>query len=117
MSAGDVDRDRNTRVACLGTGHRSHSALSKPLGLQGVVDRAVVVGRGRSGWGGANKRGARLFHGNGALGRLRRRFVRVRRSSRGGVRHRARGGGVWVEDEFLNSHNLFAVAELLQLAE
>lgn len=117
MSAGDVDRDGNTRVACLGTGHRSHSALSKPLRLKGVIDSAVVVGRGRSGWGCANKRGARLFHGDGALGGLRRGFVRVRRSGGGSVRQRTRGGRVWVKDEFLNSHNLFAVAELLQLAE
>ena len=117
MSTGDIDRDGNTGVIRLGTGHRGHSAFSKPLGLKRAIDGGLVVRRGRSWRGGADK-GTRLLHGgNGALGRLRGGLVGVRRSGRSGVRQGAGGWGVRVENELLDSHDLLSIAELLQLAQ
>lgn len=117
VSTGDVHRDGNSGATRLGTGDRCHGALSEPLGLDGAVDGALVFGRRRGGRCRAGERRPRLLHGDGAFGGLRGRFVRVGWRSRGGVRKRAGGRRVGVEDELLNGHNLFAVAELLQLAE
>lgn len=118
MSTGDIDRDGNTGAARLGTGNRGHGALSKPLGLEGAIDSALVV---RRGWGGrcrADKWGSRLLHGGDrALGGLRRGFVGVRGCSGRGVRHRAGDWAVGVEDELFDRHNLLAIAKFLQLAQ
>lgn len=117
VSTGDIDRDGNTGVVRLGTGHRGHSALSKPLWLERTIDGGLSVRR-RRGWRGGTDKGTRLLHGgNGALGGLRGGLVGMRRSSRSSVRQRASGWRVRVEDKLLDSHDLLSIAELLELAQ
>lgn len=117
VGAGDVHWNGDGSAARLGARDRGHSALGKALGLDGAVDSALVVGRR---WGGRcspDEGCPRLLHGDGALGGLRRGLVRVRGCSRSGVRKMTGSGRVGVEDELLDSYDLLAVAELLQLAE
>lgn len=109
VGTGDVDRDAG---ACLGAGNRGDGAVGKALGLKGAVDGLV-----RGGWCGRRvAEGPRLFGGDGPLEGLGRGLVRVWGCRRGRVGQPS-GGGVGVEDELLNGHDLLSIAELLELAE
>lgn len=56
MSTGDIDRDGNTGVACLGTRNRGHRALGEALRLEGSIDGGLSIRRGRSRWSVAHER-------------------------------------------------------------